>query len=276
MKFTKMQGIGNDYIYVNCFDQSVINPSELAKIVSDRHFGVGSDGLIMICPSEAADCKMTMFNADGSEAQMCGNGIRCVGKYVYERGLVKKDVITVETACGVKTLRLNIHGDKVKSVKVDMGEPELKPELIPVKAEGSLFIRQLVDVDGKRYEVTCVSMDNPHAVVFLKDIDGLDILKLGPKFENHPLFPERINTEFVEVMGESALRMRVWERGAGETLACGTGACAALVAANLCGFCDRSAMVVLKGGSLEVEWDGKTNHVFMTGPAEFVFDGELI
>ena len=275
MRFTKMQGIGNDYVYVNCFQEKVEDPSAAAVHVSDRHFGVGSDGLILICPSEVADCQMVMYNSDGSRSQMCGNGIRCVGKYVYDRGICKKEVITVETLGGIKTLRLHLENDRVKSITVDMGEPILEPAKIPVRYEGDRFISRQVMVDGKEWEITALSMGNPHAVVYVEDTGGLDLMKLGPAFERHKIFPERTNTEFIQVVDRKTLRMRVWERGAGETLACGTGACAALVATVLNGKCDRSATLKLLGGDLSICWDEETNHVYMTGPAEFVFDGEI-
>lgn len=275
MKFTKMQGLGNDYVYVNCLEEQVPNPPELARWVSDRHFGVGSDGLILICPSQQADFQMVMYNADGSQAQMCGNGIRCVGKYVHDRGLTNRETITVETLAGVKTLRLTVKDGVTQSVTVDMGEPVLTPGQIPVRAEGNQMINCPVTVDGRTYGITAVSMGNPHGVVFLPEVEDLDLCRIGPTFEQHDIFPERTNTEFVKVESPELLRMRVWERGSGETLACGTGACATLVAAYLCGKSGREATVRLLGGDLRIRWDEDTNHVFMTGPAEFVFDGEL-
>ena len=275
MRFTKMQGIGNDYVYVNCFEERISEPSAVARMVSDRHFGVGSDGLILICPSEIADFRMDMYNADGSQAQMCGNGIRCVGKYVYDRGLTDKTVVRIETLAGVNTLELHVENGSVRSVTVDMGEPRLAPGEIPVRGEGANFIGRLVTVNMIQYRITAVSMGNPHAVVFLPDTDSLDLAAIGPAFEHHRLFPERTNTEFVHVIDRNTLKMRVWERGAGETLACGTGACASLVAAVLCGKADRRATLKLLGGDLDILWDEETNHVFMTGPAAFVFDGEI-
>lgn len=275
MKFTKMQGIGNDYVYVNCFAEQLQSPSEIAKFVSDRHFGIGSDGLILICPSEVADVRMVMYNADGSEAQMCGNGIRCVGKYAHDRGITDKTTITVETAAGIKTLKLTVEDGETKSVQVDMGVPVLEPQQIPVRAEEMCFVNIPVEVNGKRVHMTAVSMGNPHAVVFVDRTADLELERIGPSYENHPLFPERTNTEFVEVLDRKTLKMRVWERGAGETLACGTGACASLVAGVLCGKCERSATVKLLGGDLQISWDEESGHVFMTGPAEFVFDGEI-
>lgn len=275
MKFTKMQGLGNDYIYVNCFEERVENPAGASRALSDRHFGIGSDGLILICPSEKADFRMDMYNSDGSRAEMCGNGIRCVGKYVYDRGLTHKKVITVETGAGIKTLRISVEGGGVKSVTVDMGEPILEPEQIPVKSGLERFIAQPVEAAGKTWSVTCVSMGNPHAVIFCDDVNGMNLTELGPKFENHSLFPSRINTEFVRVIDRETLEMRVWERGAGETLACGTGACASFAAAVLNGLCERSVTMRLLGGTLELVWDEGDKHIYMTGPAEFVFDGEI-
>lgn len=275
MKFTKMHGIGNDYVYINCFEQQLEDPAEAARFLSDRHFGVGSDGLILICPSKVADVKMVMYNADGTEAQMCGNGIRCVGKYAHDKGLTDKTTITVETAAGIKTLVLTLKDGKTESVRVDMGTPILEPQQIPVRAEEMCFVNVAVEVHGKQVAMTAVSMGNPHAVVFVDRVAELELAKIGPDYENHPLFPERTNTEFVEVLDEKTLKMRVWERGAGETLACGTGACASLVASVLCGKCGRKATLKLLGGDLDIEWDQETNHVFMTGPAEFVFDGEI-
>lgn len=273
MKFTKMQGLGNDYVYVNCFSETVQNPSALAKRISDRHFGVGSDGLILICPSEKADFQMVMYNSDGSQAQMCGNGIRCVGKYVYDRGLTDQKTVTVETLGGIKTLELHVTDGAVSAVTVDMGAPILTPCEIPVAGEGDAFVSQPLTVLGKTWSVTAVSMGNPHAVVYVEATDGLDLPRLGPEFEHHPAFPQRVNTEFVEVLDRTHLKMRVWERGAGETLACGTGACAVLTASVLTGQSERQATVELLGGKLEIRWDEETGHIFMTGPAEFVFDG---
>lgn len=275
MKFSKMQGLGNDYIYVNCFEEKVENVNETAKKVSDRHFGIGSDGLVLICPSDKADFCMNMYNSDGTQAEMCGNAIRCVGKYVYDRGLTDKTTITVETLAGIKILELNVQDGVVKTVRVNMGSPELVPAKIPIDAEGDTFIQKPVEVDGKEYLVTGVSMGNPHAVTFIDSVDDLEIEKLGPKFENHKLFPRRINTEFVELVDNKTVKMRVWERGAGETLACGTGACATMVACSLSGHVGDEADVVLLGGTLHIEWDKKENKIYMTGPAEFVFDGEI-
>lgn len=281
LRFTKMQGIGNDYVYINGFEQEVSNPGELAKQISDRHFGVGSDGLVLILPSATADLRMRMFNADGTEAEMCGNATRCVGKFAYDRGLVKKEIIRLETAAGEKIIRLKFEGGTVCGAKVDMGEPILVPSRIPVELapvltideEDRRCIAHPIQVDGRTYAVTAVSMGNPHAVVFMRGIDDLDLPALGPLFEHHHLFPKRTNTEFVEVISTTKIRMRVWERGAGETLACGTGACAAAVACILNGYTGRSVDVELKGGVLHVDWDEANNHVYMSGPAVTVFDG---
>ncbi|MFZ5986087.1 MAG: diaminopimelate epimerase [Bacillota bacterium] len=275
MKFTKMHGLGNDYIYVNCLNETVENPSELSKIVSDRHFGIGSDGLVLIMPSQIADFRMRMFNADGSEAEMCGNAIRCVGKYVYDNGLTKKQVVTVETLAGIKVLELSLKDGKVELVKVDMGEPILEPSKIPVASDKELFKSEPVAVDGREFKVTCVSMGNPHAVVYVDSVDKFLLEVIGPKMETHCLFPKKINAEFVEVIDRTTLKMRVWERGSGETLACGTGACAVLVASVLNGVSDRKATVKLLGGDLIIEWSEKDNHVYKTGPATKVFDGEI-
>ena len=275
MKFTKMHGIGNDYVYVNCFEETIDNPSEVAKFASDRHFGIGSDGLILICPSEKADFQMVMYNADGSRAEMCGNGIRCVGKYVYDRGLTQKKTVTVETLAGIKNLELHVEHGTVHSVTVDMGEPVLTPEKIPVKGTGETFLNVPVTVGNVEYHITAVSMGNPHAVVFVPDTASLDLPHIGPVFEHLDLFPERTNTEFVELLDQDTLRMRVWERGSGETLACGTGACATLVAAVLCGKSRREAKVKLLGGDLHIRWDETNNHVYMTGPATIVYDGVI-
>lgn len=275
MKFTKMQGIGNDYVYVNCFQEHIDDPAALAVRISDRHFGVGSDGLILICPSEIADFQMVMYNSDGSRAQMCGNGIRCVGKYVHDKGLTGKTTVTVETLAGVKTLKLHLGEDgTVASVTVDMGAPILRPRDIPALGEGDSFVNRPLTVDGREWLVTAVSMGNPHAIVYVEDTRHLDLPAMGPGFEHHPAFPERTNTEFLQVIDRHTIQMRVWERGAGETLACGTGACASLVASVLTGKTDREATLQLLGGDLFIRWDQKTDHVFMTGPAEFVFDGE--
>ena len=275
MKFTKMQGIGNDYVYVNCLEEKVDHPEELAKLVSDRHFGIGSDGLILIKPSEVADFEMAMYNADGSRGEMCGNGIRCVAKYVYDRGLTDKTHISIETLAGIKYLELTVEKGQVSQVRVDMGEPELLAEKIPVISQQEKVIDVPITAGEKDYRMTCVSMGNPHCVVFMEDVEHLEIEKIGSLFENHELFPKRINTEFVKVIDRKTLQMRVWERGSGETLACGTGACATAVAAMLNGFCEDEVQIHLLGGDLTIEWNKESNHVFMTGPAEIVFDGEI-
>ena len=273
MKFTKMQGLGNDYVYVNCFEEKNETPSELAAKISDRHFGVGSDGLIMINPSEKADFEMEMYNADGSRGEMCGNGIRCVGKYVYDYGLTDKTEISVETLGGVKYLSLNVEDGKVRSVRVDMGSPVLRPADIPVRCEGERAVDVPVNVDGTEYRMTCVSMGNPHAVVFVDDVETFPLEAVGPKFENHEVFPNRVNTEFVRVVDRKTAEMRVWERGSGETLACGTGACAVAVACVLNGMGEDEMTVKLLGGDLLIQWDRENDKVYMTGPAETVFDG---
>ena len=275
MKFTKMQGLGNDYVYVNCFEESINNASELAIKVSNRNFGIGSDGLILIKPSERADFYMEMYNADGSQGKMCGNGIRCVGKYVYDFGLTDKTEITVDTLAGIKYLKLNVVDGKVKTVRVNMGAPILTPELIPVKMDGEMVVDRTLTVDNKDYKVTCVSMGNPHCITYMNDVDGLDIAKIGTKFEFHDVFPDRVNTEFVKIIDRSTLQMRVWERGSGETLACGTGACAVAVATILNGLCDDVVTVKLLGGDLKITWDREDNLVYMEGPAEVSFTGEI-
>ncbi len=275
MKFTKMQGLGNDYVYVNCLKEKIADPPELARKISDRHFGVGSDGLIMINPSDKADFEMEMYNADGSRAEMCGNGIRCVAKYVYDYGLTDKTYISVETLAGIKYLDLTVEDGKVSLVKVDMGQPILEPEKIPVASKGSRVVDEPLLVDGKEYRMTCVSMGNPHAVIFVdEDVKNLPLEKIGPSFENHICFPKRVNTEFVRVIDRHTAEMRVWERGSGETLACGTGTCAVAVACVLNGLTEDAITVHLLGGDLYIEWDREKNTVYMTGPAEAVFDGE--
>ncbi len=275
MKFTKMHGIGNDYVYVNCFEEKIENPSEVAVKVSNRNYAVGSDGLIMINPSKVADFEMEMYNADGSRGEMCGNGIRCVGKYVYDYSLTDKTNITVETLAGIKHLELTVEDGEVKLIKVDMGSPELVPANIPIVADGKSIVDAPILVDGEEYRITGVGMGNPHAVVFIDDVQGLDIEKIGPKFENHECFPNRINTEFVRVIDRHTAEMRVWERGSGETLACGTGACAVAVACILNGFTEDKVTVRLLGGDLQIEWNREENKVYMTGPAEVSFEGEI-
>ena len=277
MKFTKMHGCGNDYVYVNCFEETVDNPSEVAKYVSDRHFGIGSDGLILIKPSDVADFEMEMYNADGSRVEMCGNGIGCVGKYVYDYHLTDKTQISVETLAGIKYLNLLVEDKKVSRVRVNMGAPILEADQIPTTFEGSSVIDQPMTVVGKEYRVTCVSMGNPHCVIFLdEDITDLDLEKIGPEFEHHARFPKRVNTEFVNRIDDTHLRMRVWERGSGETWACGTGTCATVVAAILNGLTQNEVEVELLGGTLKIEWDREKNLVYMTGPAVVVFDGECV
>lgn len=275
MKFTKMQGLGNDYVYVNCFEEKIENPPAVARYVSDRHFGIGSDGLIMINPSEVADFEMEMYNADGSRGEMCGNGIRCVAKYVYDYGLTDKTQISVETLGGIKYLDLTVEDGKVVLVKVDMGKPKLKSDLIPIISENEKVIDEPIEVDGQVYHMTGVSMGNPHTVIYVDDVKNLDLEKIGPKFENHERFPKRINTEFVHCIDRNTVEMRVWERGSGETLACGTGACAVAVASILNNLTDTRVTVKLLGGDLQIEWDQEKNHVFMTGPAKVVFDGVI-
>ncbi len=275
MRITKMHGIGNDYIYVNCFEETVADPHRAAKDLSDRHFWVGSDGLVLIKPSEIADFEMDMYNSDGSQAEMCGNAIRCVGKYVYDSGMTDKTSVSIATRAGIKYLELTVEDGKVASVRVDMGAPILEPELIPCNFDGDEAVARPIVVQGREYRVTCVSMGNPHAVVYIDDVDSLEIEKIGPDFEKHEKFPRKTNTEFVKVLDRHTVQMRVWERGAGETWACGTGACAVLVATVLNGLCDRRATVKLRGGDLLIEWDEATGHVFMTGPATMVFTAEV-
>lgn len=284
MKFTKMHGCGNDYVYVDCTKEVIPNISETAIRVSDRHFGIGSDGLILIKASDVADFEMDMYNADGSRGKMCGNGIRCVAKYVYDHGLTDKTTITVNTLSGIKTLKLTVEDGKVSKVRVDMGEPELIPAQVPVKASvlgladdrREAIVAEPLEIKGRSYDITCVSMGNPHCITFIgEDVRNFPLEAVGPVFEKHELFPERVNTEFINVIDKDHLRMRVWERGSGETLACGTGACAVAVASYLNGFTGRSVDIELLGGYLEVVYDEKTNHVFMTGPATEVFSGEI-
>lgn len=275
MKFTKMQGIGNDYVYVNCFQENIENPSEVSRRISDRHFGIGSDGLILIKPSEKADFEMEMYNADGSQGAMCGNGMRCVGKYVYDYGLTDKTRISVDTKSGIKYLDLTVENKKVKQVRVNMGEPVLETKAIPMIYEGEKVISQPFNVGQDIYEITAVSMGNPHAVVYMEDVKNLPLEEIGPKFEKHPAFPESVNTEFVRVIDRKTVEMRVWERGSGETLACGTGACAVAVASVLNGYTEDEVTVRLLGGDLNIFWDRTENLVYMTGPAEVVFEGEI-
>jgi len=282
IRFTKMHGAGNDYVYINGFDEHIENPEALASCISDRHFGIGSDGLVLILPSDTCDFRMRMFNADGTEAEMCGNATRCVGKYVYDHRMTRRTEITLETQAGVKTLRL--YPDEkgyVRSVRVNMGQPILRPADIPVTAAepdkafpvDRPVIDAPIDIDGEEKRMTCVSMGNPHAVYFVDDVASLDLPRIGPAYENHVCFPRRTNTEFVEVVNRHRVKMRVWERGAGETLACGTGCCATLVACVLNDKTDRRATIELSGGKLEIEWEETSGNVFMTGPATTVFDG---
>lgn len=275
MKFTKMEGLGNDYIYVNCFQETIDNPKEFAIKYSDRHFGIGSDGLIMICPSEIADFQMVMYNADGSQAEMCGNGIRCVGKYVYDYGLTTKTDVAIETLAGIKYLKLTVVDGKVAEITVDMGAPELVAKNIPVDYEKEQVIDESIEVGQKEYRMTCVSMGNPHAIVFVDDVKNFPLEQVGPMFEHHPAFPKRVNTEFIEVLNDAEVNMRVWERGSGETLACGTGACASTVACVLNHKTKDEIVLHLLGGDLRVKWDQEQNKIYMTGPARVVFDGEI-
>lgn len=275
MKFTKMHGIGNDYVYVNGFAETIRNPEETARLVSDRHFGIGSDGLILIKPSEKADFEMDMYNADGSRGAMCGNGIRCVAKYVYDYGLTDKTRISVDTRSGVKYLDLTVENHRVTQVKVNMGNPVFEPKKIPVLSEKDRVINESIQAAGREWKITALSMGNPHGVIFTEDVDTLDLEKIGPKFERHPWFPDRINTEFIRVLDDRTIQMRVWERGSGETMACGTGACAAAVASALNGYTGPEVRVRLLGGDLDIFWDREENQVYMTGPATTVFEGEI-
>ncbi|MGN0570647.1 MAG: diaminopimelate epimerase [Candidatus Fimenecus sp.] len=276
MKFTKMQGAGNDYIYVNCFRETVKNPEETAVRVSDRHFGIGADGLVLICPSEKADFFMDIYNADGSRAKMCGNATRCVAKYVYDNKMTDKTEIALETLSGIKYIKITVQDGKAVAARVNMGAPILAPCEIPTKFDGETVVSQNLTINGKAYAVTCVSMGNPHCVLYTDDVHALDLPRIGPKFENHELFPDRINTEFVHIVSETEFDMRVWERGSGETLACGTGACAATVASILNGYCKRDTeiKVNLLGGTLYINWTADGD-VYMTGPAETVCTGEF-
>ncbi len=275
MKFTKMHGCGNDYIYVNCFEETVSEPGKTSIRLSDRHFGIGGDGLVLISPSDTADFDMDMYNADGSRSGMCGNAIRCVGKYVRDRGLTDKDVITVSTQTGVKTLWLDVHDGAVRSVRVCMGAPDFRPEAVPVRGGGETFLQQEIEVLGEQWTVSAVSVGNPHVVTYVDDPYALDFERIGPAFENHEVFPDRANAEFVQIIDRKTLNMRVWERGSGETFACGTGASAVLAVTARLGLCDNEADVRLRGGTLHIEWDRETDLIYMTGPAEFVFDGEV-
>jgi diaminopimelate epimerase len=275
MRFTKMHGAGNDYVYVDCFQEPFpTDPAELARRLSDRHFGIGGDGLILICPSERADARMRMFNADGSEAEMCGNGVRCVAKYVYDHHIAHKEKLRIETGRGVLTLELEVEADKARRVRVDMGEPILQADLIPTTLPGSPVVNQELLVAGRTLRVTCVSMGNPHCVTYVDRLSDDWVLGIGPKVETDGHFSKRVNAEFVEVVGPNEVRMRVWERGSGETLACGTGACAVCVAGVLTARTARRLVVHLPGGDLELEW-AENNHVYLTGPAVEVFSGDV-
>lgn len=276
MKFTKMHGLGNDYIYVNAFEEKIADPAALAKRISDRHFGVGSDGLVLIAPSTVADFQMIMYNADGSQGEMCGNASRCVAKYVYDRGMTDKTVVTLETLGGIKVLHMTVKDGRVESVRVDMGAPKLDCQAVPCLLGEGIVKKAKIKALDREFEITPVNTGNPHGVIFLDEpVEEFDLCQYGPALETHPAFPKKANIEFVNVLSPDRLRMRVWERGSGVTLACGTGSCAVLVAANLCGLAHREADVVLDGGVLHNRWDEETGHVFMTGPATFVFDGEL-
>jgi diaminopimelate epimerase len=275
MRFTKMHGAGNDYVYVDCFRQPVPDdPPGLSRRISDRHFGIGSDGLILICPSDKADARMRMFNADGSEAEMCGNGIRCVAKFLYDHGIAQKQVLTVETARGVLTLNLEVHGGAVQQVRVDMGEPIFEAARIPTTLPGNPPIEVPLTLGERTFGVTCVSMGNPHCITFVDALNDALVHGIGPRIENHPAFPRRTNAEFVQVRGPQEVTVRVWERGSGETLACGTGACAVAVAAVLTGRTQRRLLAHLPGGDLRLNWSETDNHVYLTGPAVEVFSGE--
>ena len=274
LNFTKMQGLGNDYVYIDAIKANIENPGELSKYISDRHFGVGSDGLILICPSDKADFRMRMFNSDGSEAEMCGNGIRCVGKFVYDKKLTDRTLVTIETKAGIKVLKLNVKDEEVDTVRVDMGTPILESEKIPVITDEKIAQNLRLNALDKSFDFTCVSMGNPHAVTVVDNVSDFDVKKYGSILEINEVFPNKTNVEFVEIKDPENIKMRVWERGAGETLACGTGACASVVACNLNGLTKRSVNVELLGGNLNVEL-GEDNHVYMTGPAVTVFEGEL-
>ena len=275
IKFTKMHGLGNDYVYIDSINQTIENESSLAKFVSNRHFGIGSDGLILICKSDIADFQMRMFNSDGSEAEMCGNGIRCVGKFVYDKGLTDKTTVKIETLAGIKTLVLNTKDGKVETARVDMGEPILEAEKIPVISKEQPVKNLELEEENKKFKFTCVSMGNPHAITIVENTKEFDVEKYGKILEVDKAFPKKANIEFAQIIDKENIKMRVWERGAGETLACGTGACATAVACNLNGLTGRKVNIELLGGTLNIEWNEKDNHVYMTGPAVTVFDGEL-
>ena len=276
MRFTKMQGIGNDYLFINCFEEYVPDPSRLAVEMCREHVGVGADGIVLLEPGESSPFAMRIFNRDGSEAEMCGNAARCIGKFVYERGMTADTAFSLDTRSGIRALQLQVQDARVESVTVDMGTPVLNPSEIPVDLPGQMVLRHRLQVLGQMWFITCVSMGNPHCVIFVRDPEVLDLNSIGPAFEHYSLFPRRTNVEFVRVISRDVLQMRVWERGTGETLACGTGACAALVAAVLCGHADRKVQMKLAGGNLMLNWNAEDNHVYQTGPAAFVFDGEWL
>lgn len=276
LKFTKMHGLGNDYVYMDYTKVDVPEDiSNLAQFVSNRHFGIGSDGLILICKSKTSDFKMRMFNADGSEAQMCGNGIRCVGKFVYDKGLTSKTEITIETLAGIKNLKLQLVKGKVETVEVDMGEPILEPECIPVISNEYPVKNLKLQAEGKEFIFTCVSVGNPHAITIVDNLENFDVEKYGKKLEVDKHFPEKANIEFIQIVDKNTIKMRVWERGSGETFACGTGASAVAVACNLNGLTEDEVTVKLLGGDLKIKWNKESNHIYMTGPAVTVFEGEL-
>ena len=275
LKFTKMQGLGNDYVYIDNINQKINNESKLACTMSDRHFGIGSDGLILICKSDIADFKMKMFNSDGTQAEMCGNGIRCVGKFVYEKQLTKKTEIKIETLAGVKTLKLNVKQNKVETVTVDMGEPIFNPYQIPILTNKEPAILEMQALD-KKFECTCISMGNPHCVIIIENVEKFDVKKYGRSIENNKIFPKKTNVEFIQILDKTHIKMRVWERGTGETLACGTGACAVAVAGHINKLTNRDVFIELVGGMLKINWNEKDNHIYMTGPAVTVFEGEWL
>ncbi|MFQ9264873.1 MAG: diaminopimelate epimerase [Clostridia bacterium] len=275
MKFTKMHGLGNDYVYIDAINQKIQNELKLAQFVSNRHFGIGSDGLILICESKVADFKMRMFNSDGSEAEMCGNGIRCVGKFVYDKGFTSKTTVTIETLAGIKTLKLNIKDKKVETVRVDMGEPILEADKIPVISKEEPVKNLELEAENRKFKFTCVSMGNPHAITIVENTKEFEVERYGKILEVDKAFPKKANIEFAQVIDKENIKMRVWERGAGETLACGTGACATAVACNLLNLTGRKVNIELLGGILNIEWNENDNHIYMTGPAVTVFDGEL-
>ena len=276
IKFTKMHGLGNDYVYIDAINQNIENESDLAKFVSNRNFGIGSDGLILIERSEKADFKMAMYNPDGTQAEMCGNGIRCVGKFVYDKGLTNKTILKIETLAGIKTLTLNTDEGQVQTVKVDMGEPILEPNQIPVISEENPVKNLKLNAHGREFKFTCISMGNPHAITVVENTEEFEVAKYGKKIEVDKVFPKRTNVEFVQILNKNRIKMRVWERGTGETLACGTGACATAVACNINELTERNVTIELLGGNLDVEWNEKDNHIYITGPATTVFEGELI